>query len=429
MDRKQYNNIINHSLKAEKPDTSLSAARGIFKNLGVALPRGDLKAVCETVKTDDYMGWRSCSMEEAQAAANIGTAAMGVSSDRIVVIAGVDSDEPAAENSAVMTITDTTPALAVSGLQFYAYSYAACGSCGGDSCGSGSGGSFDDQYTEELIYTFGFSRRVAMLIRMLYAKVEVVYSYKSKIEQAWLCARLLGDIVYRDAVKTVIEWELVAGDITHNYEYYFIDRLKFTTCECDELRLAVKTQHNRAIFPDFAHMQISLAARLAYYLGIHGIQNSIYKVVGDEKISYFAGWLGDATIIKDGKVSFGDDDYCADLDAENVYRILITGKGSIEAFNSYYKKLTRCHTRADEFLGHISYSFIEENVFYELIDKHLNASMVEASNRQDVEMTKYYYDLMNNEQYHWDYIKSNMSDTYDFLKSINARLAHIKHFA
>ena len=122
MDRKQYNNIINHSLKAEKPDTSLSAARGIFKNLGVALPRGDLKAVCETVKTDDYMGWRSCSMEEAQAAANIGTAAMGVSSDRIVVIAGVDSDEPAAENSAVMTITDTTPALAVSGLQFYAYS-------------------------------------------------------------------------------------------------------------------------------------------------------------------------------------------------------------------------------------------------------------------------------------------------------------------
>ena len=122
MDRKQYNNIINHSLKAEKPDTSLSAARGIFKNLGVALPGGDLKAVCETVKTDDYMGWRSCSMEEAQAAANNGTAAMGVSSDRIVVIAGVDSDEPAAENSAVMTITDTTPALAVSGLQFYAYS-------------------------------------------------------------------------------------------------------------------------------------------------------------------------------------------------------------------------------------------------------------------------------------------------------------------
>ena len=79
MNKKQYNNIIKNTLKRVHTEDSLSAARAVFKNMGVALPNGDIKEVFETVKTNNYMGWKPCTMEEARAAANSGTAAIGIS--------------------------------------------------------------------------------------------------------------------------------------------------------------------------------------------------------------------------------------------------------------------------------------------------------------------------------------------------------------
>ena len=69
MNKKQYNNVIENTLKHEKTDDSLSTARAIFDNMGVALPQGDIKIVYETIKTNNYMGWKSCTMQEAQEAA------------------------------------------------------------------------------------------------------------------------------------------------------------------------------------------------------------------------------------------------------------------------------------------------------------------------------------------------------------------------
>ena len=136
MNKKQYNNIIANTLKHEHTEDSLSAARAVFKNMGVALPGGDIKEVFETVKTDNYMGWKSCTMEEAQAAANNGTAAMGISDNKIVVLAADDAEEPIEPTAEVLAITDSTPAVAVAGLQYYSYSYGGCcnsGGCCGDS--------------------------------------------------------------------------------------------------------------------------------------------------------------------------------------------------------------------------------------------------------------------------------------------------------
>ena len=123
MNKKQYNNIIDHTLKHEHTEDSLSTARAIFNNMGVALPNGDMKEVYETVKTDNYMGWKSCTMQEAQSAADNGTAAIGISEDRIVVLAGTDEEEPVAQTASVMTFDENTSAFAVNGLEYYSYSY------------------------------------------------------------------------------------------------------------------------------------------------------------------------------------------------------------------------------------------------------------------------------------------------------------------
>lgn len=132
MNKKQYNNIIMHSLQYNCKDskTSLDTARIIFDNMGVALPVGTIDDVCEILKTDDYMGWRACTIQEAQAAADRGQAAIGISNDRIVVLSATDEEEPIQETAAVMFLSENTPAYAVSDLSFYSYNY-------GTTCGNG----------------------------------------------------------------------------------------------------------------------------------------------------------------------------------------------------------------------------------------------------------------------------------------------------
>ncbi|MBQ6706874.1 MAG: hypothetical protein IJN07_05155 [Clostridia bacterium] len=124
MNKKQYNNVIDWTLthdQSAQTEDSLETARTVFKNMGVALPQGDLKQVSEVLKTDDYMGWRSCTMQEAQAAADRGTAAIGISEEKIVILAANDEEQPVAETAAVMTLSDTAAASAASDLAFYSY--------------------------------------------------------------------------------------------------------------------------------------------------------------------------------------------------------------------------------------------------------------------------------------------------------------------
>jgi len=126
MNKKQYNNVIENTLKHEQSaqtDDSLATARAIFDNMGVALPQGDIKTVYETIKTDNYMGWKSCTMQEAQAAADNGTATIGISEDRIVVLSANDEEQPVAQTASVMTLDENTSAYAVAGLEYYSYSY------------------------------------------------------------------------------------------------------------------------------------------------------------------------------------------------------------------------------------------------------------------------------------------------------------------
>ena len=125
MNTKYYNNVIDWTLKhdtAAQTEDSLATARTVFNNMGVALPNGDMQEVYDTIKTNQYMGWRACTMEEAQQAANNGTAAIGIRKDRMVILSATDEEEPVAETASVMTLSENTSAYSVAGLEYYTYS-------------------------------------------------------------------------------------------------------------------------------------------------------------------------------------------------------------------------------------------------------------------------------------------------------------------
>lgn len=100
------------------------------------------------------------------------------------------------------------------------------------------------------------------------------------------------------------------------------------------------------------------------------------------------GWLGDAVTRGDNDdqtTSFGPDDYLADLDAENIYRLINNDMSAIEAINHYYTILACGANRAQIFLEHISFETVVDKVFWYLIDMGLEAERLAAQNRGDQE--------------------------------------------
>ena len=70
-------------------------------------------------------------MQEAQAAADKGVAAIGISEDRIVVLCANDEEQSIAQTASVMTLDESTSAFAVEGMRYYSYRYGTTTSGGG----------------------------------------------------------------------------------------------------------------------------------------------------------------------------------------------------------------------------------------------------------------------------------------------------------
>lgn len=124
MDKVQYNNVINHILKHElnrfKTDT-VENVRKIFKAMGVSLPNGNISEIHKILKTNKYMGWRLCTMEQAREASNNGIAAVGINDSKMAVIV-VDNENLIPTNDYVISV-DKCTAATVSGFEFYSYGY------------------------------------------------------------------------------------------------------------------------------------------------------------------------------------------------------------------------------------------------------------------------------------------------------------------
>ena len=101
--------------------------------------------------------------------------------------------------------------------------------------------------------------------------------------------------------------------------------------------------------------------------------------------------------------TFKNDDYHADLGAENIYRLILTGKTFIGAVKQYYPSLSTENTRADIFLSYIPYSTVVDKVFSYAIFQANIYSTVEDVNGAN-------------------------PDTYDFLKSLQSGLSDIADF-
>ena len=282
----------------------------------------------------------------------------------------------------------------------------------------------------------GFSNEVISLILNLYERIDTAFTSENTLQKAWRCARLLSEFSY-----DIFQFNDVAGSLTNqeNRKTYFMNTLGYTENEYNTLRIALSDNHADGSTIDFTHLQYSLAARLAFALDKDGWASNLgsqfktgnWRIYSDEDISYLGGWLGDATLRNNGGTGepiLKNDDYMSDLDAENIYRLILQGYASIDALNEYYLNMNSSNTRANIFLQHIPYSTVKQKIFYELIDAQLYMFMSNASSQGDVVMTQYWWNLINNEQYHFDEIKSKYLDTYDFLMSLDDRLMTIAHY-
>ena len=120
----------------------------------------------------------------------------------------------------------------------------------------------------------------------------------------------------------------------------------------------------------------------------------------EEERKDVAGWLGDAVYDGDGKVSFGMDDYIADLDADNIAYMVTDEKSLVDVVNEYYSKLQEAgdEYRTEMFVKNNTYEEIESTIFDKISVKDSNG---------DGEIN--YKDLQENDKY---------QDTYDFLKKL-----------
>ncbi|MBR6682345.1 MAG: RICIN domain-containing protein, partial [Clostridia bacterium] len=282
-----------------------------------------------------------------------------------------------------------------------------------------------DRYTYELDNFFGFDSNVSLLIRDLYNRIDNVFSSETATQRAWRASRLLSEFTYDE-----FYWNDVAGYITtdDNRESYFTETLGYTESEYFMINSALTSQHEDAVINDFTHMQAALSGRLAYTLGEDyflsnwgiSLYTGNYGYYTNEEISYFAGWLGDAVLILDNETTTSMDnaDYVSDLDAENVYRIILQGHSSVEAFSNYYSSLSSSNNRAHVFTQYILFEYVRYKVFYELIDAEFYRQIDLALERGDIITAEVYQDFINDEDYHWAVLENQYEDTYNFLNSL-----------
>lgn len=254
MNKKQYNNVIENTLKFEKTDDSLTMARAIFENMGISLPQGDIKTVYETIKTDDYMGWKSCSMKEAQTAADKGVAAIGISEDKVVVLSANDEEQPVRQIASVVTLKENDLSNDAVNLLYYTYS---------------------NDTTHENYDSWN---------ELVFSNLDVLHQLARQYDssnQMKLTLQFIRRKVYADGL-----WDYVAGEIEEDFVDYVERNNKYIYDFFNTKSLLIYDRNGSPI--DFLHLCATMN-------GIIVGGGTYWKalVVGQTHVRNLAGWAGD----------------------------------------------------------------------------------------------------------------------------------------
>ena len=264
----------------------------------------------------------------------------------------------------------------------------------------------ENYFTYALTDEFGFTESQASVLEDMYYRVRDAYPNEGNLMIAWRYSRLLGGIYYDHTLNSLGDWawsDIAGNPYSGSEENYYTNTLEYSDSEYVSLRNMVLTQHSTANsnneVSDFAHFNMSISARLAYELNKDGLLSNIALGV-DLEVSYMAGWLGDAVIHdgEDNSIIFKNDDYKADLDAENVFQLVLTDTSYISAINSYYFELYSYNeTRAEVFLRYIPLDIVKYLIFNKLIPQQYDSE---------------------SDLFKLEYIKPYSPDTYNFIWSL-----------
>ncbi|GLC80086.1 DUF4280 domain-containing protein [Lacrimispora brassicae] len=180
---------------------------------------------------------------------------------------------------------------------------------------------------------------------------------------------------------------------------------------------------------DFAHQMITTATILVTELNLSDLVTTTY-LGGNRKREQMAGWLGDATLYgkNNRPPSLGNDDYKADLDAENIAHMVKNENYSfLDGFEDYYGRRLLNDNRAVQFLEITKLSEVKELIFEELIRPILNVKLSVTNGYQAIEQLKAQY---KRESFWKNIIKNDISkDTYNFIRSLEDDLPEIGDFS
>lgn len=158
---------------------------------------------------------------------------------------------------------------------------------------------------------------------------------------------------------------------------------------------------------DFAHQYITMATHLYGKLRVPDILG------GHEHTNNMSGWLGDTTNVADVNPSIGNEDYKADLDSVNITSLMKRDNISfVEASNKYYKNLENgTYNRAEEFKKNKEFEKVKKDIYEQLTIKRTDARGITIEISSNI-----------------NYIKENVPQTYNFVKSLENNQNDLKNY-
>lgn len=324
-----------------------------------------------------------------------------------------------------------------------------------------------DEYISDIINQYGFDRDTAELMWKVWQGVNDRYASQGDEYIAWMYNRILGGFYYdtQDPIQswsfnssagwnvgtksfllglglteeqyTILRNEIIIQHqmsgfpddqiFDHLYdaekgeyvdEYYQLKEMfqkRYPNEEITNERMKeLYEKYNQAYLtkPDFAHHSISLAIYLNESLGNVGITADIKT---GWNTSEMGSWLGDATLSSNTKNPvFGNDDYMADLDAENIFNYMKKyGLSFAEASRRYYQDLNKKDENGD-IVGNRVDIFLENRTLAEV-----ETMIIGEFSEMTGELYIYYYNnpFARNE-FIENFIRHQSPHTYAFIMSM-----------